>query len=288
MGRQKLRTAIQIVWTALSNGYVMGFAKGKLYGGSLKNICVPGLNCYSCPGALGACPLGALQATLADRNFRFAFYAVGFLMLFGTILGRVVCGFLCPFGLVQDLLYKLPLPKKWKKRKLLPGDRFLKWFKYILLILFCLLLPMVIVDVAGQGKPWFCAYVCPSGTFLGGIPMVAANAGLRTALGWLWRWKLALLISIVVLSVFYYRPFCRYLCPLGAIYGCFNSVSLLRYRLNEEACIHCGKCQKVCPFELDPSKTPNHAECIRCGRCLDACPTDALHGLIRKQKNACP
>ena len=266
----------------------MGFAKGKLYGGGLKNICLPGLNCYSCPGALGACPLGALQSTLADRNYRFAFYAVGFLMLFGAVFGRVVCGFLCPFGLVQDLLYKLPLPKMWKKRKLLPGDRFLKWFKYILLILFCILLPMVIVDVVGQGKPWFCAYVCPSGTFLGGIPMVAANAGLRTVLGWLWRWKLALLIGIVVLSVFYYRPFCRYLCPLGAIYGCFNAVSLLRYRLNEEACIHCGKCQKACPFELDPSKTPNHAECIRCGRCLDACPTDALTGLIRKRKNACP
>ena len=279
MGRQKLRTAVQIVWTALSNGYVMGFAKGKLYGGSLKNICLPGLNCYSCPGALGACPLGALQATLADRNYRFAFYAVGFLMLFGAALGRVVCGFLCPFGLVQDLLYKIPLPKK---RKRLPGDRFLKWIKYVLLALFCVLLPMVIVDAVGQGKPWFCAYVCPSGTFLGGLPMVAANAGLRTALGWLWRWKLALLIGVLVLSVFYYRPFCRCLCPLGAIYGCFNPVALLRYRLNEEACIHCGKCQTVCPFELDPSKTPNHAECIRCGRCLDACPTDALTGLLKK------
>lgn len=285
MGKQKIRTAIQIGWTALSNGYVMGFAKGKLYGGGLKNVCVPGLNCYSCPGALGACPLGALQSTLADRNYRFAFYAVGFLMLFGAVLGRVTCGFLCPFGLIQDLLYKIPLPK----RKLLPGDRFLKWLKYILLVLFCILLPLVVVDVVGQGKPWFCAYVCPSGTFLGGIPMVAANAGLRTALGWLWRWKLALLIGIVILSLFYYRPFCRYLCPLGAIYGCFNPISLLRYKLDEDACIQCGKCQKACPFEIDPSQTPNHVECIRCGRCLDACPTDALSGLIkRKQRNACP
>lgn len=278
MGKQKLRTAVQLAWSALSNGYVMGFAKGKLYGGGLKNVCVPGLNCYSCPGALGACPLGALQATLSDRNYRFAFYAVGFLMLFGAVLGRVTCGFLCPFGLVQDLLYKIPLPKK----KFLPGDRFLKWLKYILLVLFCILLPMVVVDVVGQGKPWFCAYVCPSGTFLGGIPMVAANAGLRTALGWLWRWKLALLIGIVILSVFYYRPFCRYLCPLGAIYGCFNPVSLLRYKLDKDACIQCGQCQKACPFAIDPSKTPNHVECIRCGRCLDACPTDALKGFVRK------
>ena len=142
----------------------------------------------------------------------------------------------------------------------------------------------VVVDVVGQGKPWFCAYVCPSGTFLGGIPMVAANAGLRTALGWLWRWKLALLIGIVILSLFYYRPFCRYLCPLGAIYGCFNPVSILRYRLDKDACIQCGKCQKACPFAIDPSQTPNHVECIRCGRCLDACPTDALTGILSKRK----
>ncbi len=271
--RQTIRTAIQIGWTALSNGYLAGFLQGKLYGGKLKNICVPGLNCYSCPGALGACPLGALQSTLADRNFKFAFYTVGFLLLFGAVLGRFVCGFLCPFGLIQDLLHKIPVPKK---RKLLPGDKYLKWIKYILLVLFCILLPLTVLDVVGQGKPWFCAYVCPSGTFLGGVPLVAANEGLRAVLGWLWNWKLGLLIAILVLSVFFSRPFCRYLCPLGAIYGCFNPIAFLRYQKKEEACINCGKCQRVCPFDLDPSKTPNHAECIRCGRCLDACPTDAL------------
>ena len=134
--RQKFRTAIQLAWTALSNGYAAGFLHGKLYTGKLKTLCVPGLNCYSCPGALGACPLGALQSTLADRNYRFACYAVGFLLLFGALLGRFVCGFLCPFGLLQDLLHRIPLPQRWRKRKLVPGDRFLKWLKYILLFLF--------------------------------------------------------------------------------------------------------------------------------------------------------
>ncbi len=274
--RQKFRTAVQLLWTALSNGYAAGFLQGKLYGGQLKNLCVPGLNCYSCPGALGACPLGALQATLADRNYKFAFYAVGFLLLFGAVLGRFVCGFLCPFGLIQDLIHRIPLPKRWKKRKLLPGDRVLKWVKYLLLALFCVLLPLVAVDVVGQGKPWFCAYVCPSGTFLGGIPLVAANEGLRTVLGWLWNWKLGLLIGILLLSLFVYRPFCRYLCPLGAIYGCFNSIAFLRYKKDAGACIDCGACKAACPFDLDPSKAPNSMECVRCGRCLDACPTDAL------------
>lgn len=271
--RQTIRTVIQLGWTALSNGYVTGFLQGKLYRGGLKKLCLPGLNCYSCPGALGACPLGALQTTLANGQTRFSVYVVGFLLLFGAILGRFVCGFLCPFGLIQDLLYKIPVPKK---RKLLPGDRVLKWLKVVLLVLFCILLPMVVVDSVGQGKPWFCTYVCPSGTFLGGIPLLAANEGLRTALGWLWDWKLSLLIVILVLSLFFYRPFCRYLCPLGVIYGCFNPVSLLRYQVKQEACIDCGKCQKACPFELDPSQNPNSMECVRCGKCLDACPTDAL------------
>jgi len=277
--RQKFRTAIQLAWTALSNGYAAGFLHGKLYTGKLKALCVPGLNCYSCPGALGACPLGALQSTLADRNYRFACYAVGFLLLFGALLGRFVCGFLCPFGLLQDLLHRIPMPRRWRKRKLLPGDRLLKWLKYILLVLFCILLPLTVVDAVGQGKPWFCSYICPSGIFLGGIPLVAANESLRSVLGWLWNWKLFLLLVILILSLLFYRPFCRYLCPLGAVYGCFNSISLLRYKLNAEACITCGNCKTVCPFDLDPSKTPNHTECIRCGRCITACPTNALQSL---------
>lgn len=288
--RQKVRTAIQVCWTALSNGYVTGFLQGKLYTGPLKNLCVPGLNCYSCPGALGACPLGALQATLSDRRYKVAFYVLGFLLLFGAVLGRIVCGFLCPFGLIQDLLYKIPLPKAWRKRKLLPGDRWLKWIKWVLLALFCILLPLVVLDAVGQGKPWFCAYICPSGTFLGGIPLVAANEGLRSALGWLWNWKLGLLIAVLLLAMLFYRPFCRYLCPLGAIYGCFNPIAFHRYTKDDSACIRCGKCQTVCPFDLDPAQNPNSMECIRCGRCLEACPTDALEvmGLFAKSRKPHP
>ena len=277
----KVRTAVQVCWSALSNGYIMGFFKGKIFQGPNKNLCLPGLSCYSCPGALGSCPIGAMQATLTSRNHKTAFYALGFLIFFGALLGRFICGFLCPFGLVQDLIYKLPIKKR---RKLLPGDNWLKYLKYVILAVFCVLLPLTVLDAVGQGKPWFCAYICPSGTFLGGIPLVAANASLRAALGWLWRWKLALLMGILVLSLFFYRPFCRYLCPLGAIYGCFNRASLLKYRTTA-ACIDCGKCKTVCPFDIDPSKTPNAAECVRCGKCVDTCPTDALEvmGLWKKK-----
>ena len=76
--RQKVRLAIQLGFTALSNGYAQGFLKGEIYSGPLKQACVPGLNCYSCPGALGACPIGALQATLGSRSYQMAFYVLGF------------------------------------------------------------------------------------------------------------------------------------------------------------------------------------------------------------------
>ena len=117
--RRNVRTVVQLCWMALTNGYAAGFAKGTIYKGELKRVCVPGLNCYSCPGALGSCPIGSLQAVLGDRNHWFSFYVVGFLLFFGAVLGRFVCGWLCPFGLVQDLLHKIPFPKKLKR---LPGD----------------------------------------------------------------------------------------------------------------------------------------------------------------------
>lgn len=285
--KQKFRTTVQICWSALTNGYLIGFLKGNIYTGSIKNVCVPGLNCYSCPGALGSCPIGALQATLGDRNYQFAFYILGTLMIFGALLGRLICGFLCPFGLIQDLIYMIPLPKVLKKRKVLPYDNILKYTKYFMLLILCVVLPMIIVDVIGDGKPWFCTYVCPAGTFMGGIPLIAKNPLLRDALGILWGWKLSILIVILILSLFFYRPFCRYLCPLGAIYGCFNQIAFYRYESDKEKCIECGICKQACPFDINPIENANSIDCIRCGRCLEKCPEDAIKstGLLVDFKN---
>ena len=188
--KKHLRTLVQIGFTALTNGYAAGFANGTIYRGPSKSICLPGLNCYSCPGALGACPIGSLQSVLSSRNYQFSFYVVGFLIFIGAVFGRLVCGWLCPFGLVQDLLYKIPFPVKRKK---LPGDRILKYLKYIILAGFVILLPLTVLDVVGQGQPWFCKYICPSGTLFAGLPLIGANPLLRSALGWLFTWKFALL-----------------------------------------------------------------------------------------------
>lgn len=272
--RRHARTFIQFIWTAVSNGFWKGFFSGKIYQGELKRVCLPGLNCYSCPGALGACPVGALQATLDSGKFRIPFYAAGFLIFFGALLGRFVCGFLCPFGLVQDLLYKIPVPKKIRT---LPGDRVLRKVKYVVLALFVILLPAAVTGIGGQGKPWFCQYICPSGTLLGGLPLLTANEPLRQAAGFLFAWKFLILAVVLVASIFIFRPFCRYLCPLGAIYGFFNPVAVFRYRIDRDACISCGRCTRACPMAIDVEKNENSPECIRCGACRAACPKGCIH-----------
>lgn len=268
------RLYTQIAAAALTNGYLAGFVKGRIYTGDLKAFCVPGLNCYSCPGALGSCPIGSLQAVLGSRNYKFTYYIVGFLMLVGAVFGRFVCGFLCPFGLIQDLLYKIPFVKKLRK---LPGDRFLRYLKYFLLVGFVILLPLIAVDIIGQGQPWFCKYICPVGILEGGIPLAIANSGVRAALGGLFAWKFVILAILLLLSIVVYRPFCRYLCPLGAIYGLFNPIAFYRYRIDEDKCTKCGICQRKCGLDIPVYEKPNSMECIRCGECIKACPHQAIH-----------
>ena len=268
------RHGVQALWALLTNSYLAGFARGKIYQGKLKNLCVPGLNCYSCPGALGACPIGAVQAVIGSWNFKLAFYAAGFLMFVGALAGRFVCGWLCPFGLIQDLLHKIPFPEKIGTFR---GDRLLRKLKYVILIVFVILLPMFLVDVLGQGAPYFCKLICPAGTLEGGIPLVLLNESMRSALGWLYAWKNVLLLITIVLSVMIYRPFCKYICPLGAVYSVFNPISVFSYRVDEKKCTGCGICAKVCGMQVDPAENANHPECIRCGACKKSCPVKAIH-----------
>lgn len=269
----KFRLIVMACYVAVTNGYIKGFMEGKIYTGPLKKVCVPGLNCYSCPGALGACPIGSLQATLGSRHYKMAFYVIGLLMIFGAFLGRFVCGFLCPFGLVQELLHKIPFVRKIRK---LPGEKYLRWLKYVILAVFVILLPLVVLDITGTGDPWFCKYICPSGTLFGGIPNILLNSGLRSAAGFLFDWKITVLIIVAILSVIIYRPFCRYLCPLGAVYSLFNKISIYRYTVNEDKCVSCGACQKTCGFDIKVWQNPNSVDCIRCGNCRAACPKSAI------------
>ncbi|MCM1120680.1 MAG: 4Fe-4S binding protein [bacterium] len=269
----RLRLAVQLIFTIVTNGYLYGFVNGRIYQGKSKYVCLPGLNCYSCPGAIASCPIGALQALLNQQGFQVPFAALGFFFLFGSLMGRLVCGWLCPFGLVQDLLYKIPF---FRKRKQLPLHRILKYGKYMTLIL------LVGVGSAflfgGYAKlPAFCKYLCPSGTLFGAIPLMTANELLRGQAGGLFFWKLGVLLFLLLLSVIVYRPFCQYLCPLGAIYGLFNRFSLVQVRWEEEKCVSCGACKKACPVSLSVQEISRSPECIRCGKCAEACPEKCLH-----------
>lgn len=277
-----LRLLVQMIYTILTNGYVYGYLSGKIYQGNLKYACVPGLNCYSCPGAVGSCPLGALQNALNERNIQVPFAVLGFFFIFGSLFGRFVCGWLCPFGLFQDLLHRLPLFKK-SKRKQLPFHHVLKYGKY--LVLFGLVIIGSSVLFTGFVKvPAFCKYLCPSGTLLGAIPLIGVNEQLQGQIGGLFYWKLGILIFLVILSMKVYRPFCQYLCPLGAIYGWFNRFSLVQIHWEKEGCNSCGACQKACPVNLPPEKISVSAECIKCGQCIDACPAKCLHYRQNKAK----
>lgn len=267
------RHRFQALWALLTNSYLIGFVQGKIYKGRLKNLCVPGLNCYSCPGAVSSCPIGSLQAVIGNWNFKFAFYVAGFLVFVGALIGRFVCGWLCPFGLVQDLLHKIPFPKKIKTFR---GDKLLRKLKYVILAVFVILMPLYFVDIMDQGSPYFCKLICPAGTLEGGIPLVLLNKSMRRAIGWLYVWKNVLLAVTVLLSILIYRPFCKYICPLGAIYSVFNPISVFKYRVDKNKCTQCGACAKVCKMQVNPSKTPNHPECIRCGQCKKICPTGAI------------
>ena len=261
----------------LMNSYLPGFIKGGIYQGGLKKLCVPGLNCYSCPGALGACPIGSLQALAGNPRTLVSFYVYGFLLIIGLFLGRAVCGFLCPFGLIQELLNKIPL-KNWRGKRLF---RYLIKLKYIVLAVMVVGIPTALSLSGKISFPAFCEYLCPAGTLEAGVPLIIANDGIRANLGWLFLWKAAILITLITLSAKIFRPFCRFLCPLGALYSLFNRVSILNIEKDGGKCDNCHACLDVCKME---AKDPDGPECIRCGDCVKHCPQKALNWNVNRAR----
>ncbi len=263
------RKLVQYISALLSNANLNGFLSGRIYQGASKHVCVPGLNCYSCPAAIGACPLGSLQTILASSQYTISYYVTGTLLLFGVFMGRFICGWLCPFGLIQELLNKLP-----SLTLIIP--RWAGYIKYLILIIFVLLLPVFFVNSLGMGDPSFCKYICPAGTLEGGIPLLASHQDLRDAAGSLFLIKLLILIMVVIFSVISFRPFCKIICPLGAIYGLFNPISMYRFQVDPVKCIGCGTCAQNCKMGVAMYKEPDSWECIRCGDCRTGCPAGAI------------
>jgi ferredoxin-type protein NapH len=231
-----------------------------IYQGRLKGFYFPGLNCYACPLARFSCPLGSFQNFIGVKTF--PFYALGFMGLLGVTLGRLVCGWVCPFGFFQELLYKIKtfkirIPQKYS------------YSKYLILFFLAMVLPFL------TAEPWFCK-LCPAGGIEAGIPMVALHPYLRSLIGSLFYAKMAIVTMVVSFSVLAKRPFCRFGCPLGAIYGIFNRFTFFKIRVDEDKCIKCHACQKICPMDVEIFKVPDSLDCIRCGLCIKECPTSAL------------
>jgi polyferredoxin len=270
------RKLIQVLSACIYNANLPGFLTGRIYQGPVKAFCVPGLNCYSCPGAIGACPIGALQSSLSGVILRIPFYVIGLMLLFAALLGRVVCGWLCPFGLLQELIYKLPTKK-------IPKSRFtaqLSKLKYIILFL-VILAPIALYTVTGIGEPVFCEYFCPVGTFEGAIPLLSVNEGLRQAAGLLTAWKFLIMALFLIAMAFIFRPFCRFFCPLGAFYSFFNRMAIFGIIVDSEKCVHCGACAKTCKADI---QLAGDRECVACGDCIDSCPVQAISIKNYKQR----
>ena len=257
------RKYIQVISALLYNANFKGFAEGRIYQGKIKNVCVPGLNCYSCPGAVGACPLGSFQNAIYSSGKTIPFYIVGTLLLLGVIFGRVICGFLCPFGLIQELIYKIPSPKI-KKNKI---TKALSKLKYVILAVFVFLLSAI------KKYPAFCKYICPAGTIEGGIPLALGNPSIAAMLGTLFTWKSIVLCIIVIGAVFIYRDFCRFICPLGAIYSFFNKIAFMGVCVDETKCDNCGRCIRECKMDISHV---GDMECIQCGECKAKCHKNAI------------
>jgi ferredoxin-type protein NapH len=148
------------------------------------------------------------------------------------------------------------------------------------------LFPLLILDEFGMGQTWFCKWICPAGTLEAGLPLAALNQDIRAQLGFLFSWKMAILILILVWMVFSKRPFCRTLCPLGAIFGLFNRVSLLRMAVDEGKCVRCDQCYHDCPVDLRIYQKTNSPECVRCLKCFRSCKYGAVEYEFLKKRPA--
>jgi polyferredoxin len=231
--------------------------------GELKWLCNPVLSCHSCALAWFACPIGVFVHYSGYRIF--PFFAIGTVLLVAVLMGRLLCGWVCPFGFLQDLLHKIPSPKfRLPKRA--------EWVKYGILVLGVFAMPFFF----GELTRWsFCRF-CPASALQVTVPgLVAGGVSFSVWTGV----KLALLAAVLLLAVMSSRSFCKMLCPIGAFLAPLNHVSFWRVRPPTDACISCGRCDKACPTDVAPMQRirehvppSRNADCVVCHGCQPVCP----------------
>lgn len=239
------------------------FAFNALYLYDLRGICIPALNCWACPVASFACPMGALQNSMPELRVMILapIYILGSIIVACAVLGRSMCGWLCPFGLVQDLVARAR-----RRQAMLP--RWTGYLKYLFLIVLGLILPFITY------QPVFCKF-CPQGALQGGIFQPLVDPSLRDFIGVFWHVKLSILAAFLVASIFIRRPFCRAFCALGAIFSLFGRLGLVGARFEPDRCVDCMLCVEVCPAGIDPRTELNGMNCVGCMECA-RCPFGAI------------
>lgn len=247
----------------------------------LMHIPIPVLNCYSVPSTTFACPVGTFQHFLAIGSFSLVTF--GILLLVGGLIGRLTCGWICPFGFFQELLHLIPTPK-------FKIPDWARYIKYAVLVIFVVLMPIFVAmhtsaetgktspalisqlpqeeQELANGETWFCKLICPAGTAGAGIPHVIMDNDLQALVGTMFWWKIGILAFVIAASIFTRRPFCTVVCPLGAFLGLFNRISYLKLRFIKKHCYNCNLCIRDCPMGLDPRKDFQSPECIRCMNCV--------------------
>ncbi len=246
------RGGVQIISALLLNSYFTQHVT--------KGIPCPALNCYACPAAAFACPIGSIQHFVERRQI--PLYVLGAIGLVGALVGRASCGWFCPFGWFQELLYRIPVPK------LRLPNRF-NWTRYAVLVVLVAAIPFV------THEPWFCK-LCPAGMLEAGIPMALLSAAVRELISTFFWIKLGILGLFLAWMSVTRRPFCRWVCPLGALWSPLNPISALRLQVDLSRCIQCNRCQTVCPVDVRLYENSLSGVCIRCLQCVTECPTSCI------------
>lgn len=257
-----IRRLVQIISAIGINSY-WGINPGNnrfLYQGTLKKFCVPILNCYSCPLAWGSCPIGSVQQSLKIGII--PYFVAGMFGTIGILTGRLVCGWICPFGFIQEMLYRI---KSYKMQ--LPF--FTRYIKYGVLGL------TIIIPILFH-QPFFCKFICPAGTAEASIWQILMQPMLIASIGFYFTLKYMFLFVFIAGSITFKRFFCVTLCPIGAIYGLFNRISLLRMHTDKDKCTECEQCRLNCPMDISIYRNSNHFDCIRCLKCIQSCPHHAV------------
>jgi len=252
----KNRRLFQFLTGFMANFQIFNFITARLYTGKLKSIPFPIMNCYACPASVYSCPIGTLSHFLVISKI--PLLTVGVIAAVSSTFGRWICGWICPFGLIQDLLHKIPSMKFDLPRPFV-------YVKYLMLIFGVILLPFLFKE------HYFCM-VCPTGTIEAGIYWVAASSMILNMAGPFFLFKLAFGSMFLYGSIFIKRPFCRYICPLGAFFSIFNKLSIVDLKVEKEDCIECNLCKKSCPVNYPIYEDPNSPACLRCLNCVRVCP----------------